>query len=64
MQEVLEGKAFKFGDDVSTDLICPGRYYHLRSTPNILASLIQKYFPTQLNSLREDICLKLRRFES
>jgi 3-isopropylmalate/(R)-2-methylmalate dehydratase small subunit len=25
------GKAWKFGDDISTDLIAPGRYYHLRS---------------------------------
>jgi len=28
---MLKGKAFKFGDDISTDHICPGRYYHLRS---------------------------------
>jgi 3-isopropylmalate/(R)-2-methylmalate dehydratase small subunit len=28
---VLRGKAWKFGDDISTDLITPGRYYHLRS---------------------------------
>ena len=27
----LTGKAWKFGDDISTDLICPGRYFHLRS---------------------------------
>lgn len=27
----MRGRAWKFGDDVSTDLICPGRYYHLRS---------------------------------
>ncbi len=27
----LTGRAWKFGDNVSTDLICPGRYYHLRS---------------------------------
>lgn len=25
------GKAWKFGDNISTDLIAPGRYYHLRS---------------------------------
>jgi len=25
------GRAFKFGDNLSTDLIVPGRYYHLRS---------------------------------
>lgn len=28
---ILEGKSFKFGDDISTDLIAPGRYFHLRS---------------------------------
>jgi len=27
----LAGRAFKFGDDISTDLIAPGRYFHLRS---------------------------------
>jgi len=27
----MRGKAWKFGDNVSTDLIAPGRYYHLRS---------------------------------
>ncbi|KPL19515.1 MAG: 3-isopropylmalate dehydratase [candidate division Zixibacteria bacterium SM23_81] len=28
---ILKGKAWKFGDDISTDLIAPGRYFHLRS---------------------------------
>jgi len=28
---MLTGKAFKFGDDISTDLIAPGRLAHLRS---------------------------------
>lgn len=27
----LKGKAWKFGDDISTDLIAPGRLFHLRS---------------------------------
>jgi len=27
---MIKGKAHLFGDNVSTDLICPGRYYHLR----------------------------------
>jgi 3-isopropylmalate/(R)-2-methylmalate dehydratase small subunit len=31
MQKILRGKSFKFGDDISTDLIAPGRYFHLRS---------------------------------
>lgn len=34
---VLNGKAWKFGDDISTDLICPGRYFHLRSNLEELA---------------------------
>ncbi len=28
---MLQGKAHKFGDSISTDLIIPGRYAHLRS---------------------------------
>ncbi|MEO0141979.1 MAG: 3-isopropylmalate dehydratase small subunit [candidate division WOR-3 bacterium] len=34
---LLTGKAWKFGDDISTDLICPGRYFHLRSNLEELA---------------------------
>lgn len=28
---LLKGKSHKFGDSISTDLIAPGRYFHLRS---------------------------------
>lgn len=28
---IIRGKTWKFGDDISTDHIAPGRYYHLRS---------------------------------
>ncbi|MFQ5838506.1 MAG: 3-isopropylmalate dehydratase [Thermoplasmata archaeon] len=31
------GRAWKFGNNISTDLIAPGRYYHLRSKPEELA---------------------------
>lgn len=34
---ILRGKAWKFGDDISTDLIAPGRYFHLRSDLGELA---------------------------
>lgn len=34
---MLKGKAWKFGDGISTDHIAPGRYYHLRSDLNELA---------------------------
>ena len=33
----MRGRAWKFGDDISTDLIAPGRYYHLRSNMPELA---------------------------
>ncbi|MHA1898910.1 MAG: LeuD/DmdB family oxidoreductase small subunit [Promethearchaeota archaeon] len=39
---VMEGKAFVFGDDISTDLICPGRYYHLRSQIEKLAEHVME----------------------
>ncbi|MCL7411895.1 MAG: 3-isopropylmalate dehydratase small subunit [Methanosarcinaceae archaeon] len=31
MESKLNGKAWKFGDDISTDLIAPGRLFHLRT---------------------------------
>jgi len=33
----IYGKAWKFGDDISTDHITPGRYFHLRSDLEELA---------------------------
>jgi len=36
-KKILKGKSFKFGDDISTDLIAPGRYFHLRSNMGELA---------------------------
>lgn len=34
---IVEGRAHMFGDDISTDHIAPGRYYHLRSQLGELA---------------------------
>ena len=34
---ILKGRVWKFGDSISTDLICPGRYFHLRSNLQELA---------------------------
>jgi 3-isopropylmalate/(R)-2-methylmalate dehydratase small subunit len=28
---MIKGKVWKFGDNISTDQICPGRYFHLRT---------------------------------
>lgn len=37
MNMQIEGRAWKFGDDISTDHIAPGRYFHLRSNLKELA---------------------------
>ena len=37
---MLKGRAFKFGDGISTDHIIPGRYAHLRSN---LAELAKQF---------------------
>ena len=42
----LIGKAWKFGDDISTDLIAPGRYYHLRSNlPELVKHVLEDADP-------------------
>jgi len=44
---ILKGKAFKFGDDISTDLIIPGRYAHLRSNlPELAKHVMEDADPT------------------
>jgi 3-isopropylmalate/(R)-2-methylmalate dehydratase small subunit len=37
LNDTLTGTAYKFGDNISTDLIAPGRLFHLRSQPLELA---------------------------
>ncbi|MCK5429187.1 MAG: 3-isopropylmalate dehydratase small subunit, partial [Anaerolineales bacterium] len=37
---MLKGAAHKFGNDISTDLIAPGRYFHLRSNLLELAKYV------------------------
>jgi len=39
---MLTGRAFKFGDDISTDHIIPGRYAHLRSDLPVLAAHVME----------------------
>lgn len=38
----MRGRAWKFGDNISTDHITPGRYYHLRSNMAELAKHIME----------------------
>ena len=44
---MLNGKVFKFGDDISTDLIAPGRLFHLRSNlPELAKHVLEDADPT------------------
>ena len=44
---MLRGKAFKFGDGISTDHIIPGRYAHLRSDlPELAKHVLEDADPT------------------
>jgi len=44
---ILKGKAFKFGDNISTDHIIPGKYAHLRSNlPELTKHVIEDADPT------------------
>jgi 3-isopropylmalate/(R)-2-methylmalate dehydratase small subunit len=42
MNKLLKGKAFKFGDSISTDLIIPGKYASLRSNLPELAKHVME----------------------
>lgn len=42
MSDLLKGKAFKFGDGISTDLIIAGKYAHLRSNLPELAKHVME----------------------
>nr|WP_156173071.1 3-isopropylmalate dehydratase small subunit [Kosmotoga pacifica] len=44
---IVKGKVWKFGDDISTDHIAPGRYFHLRTNLSELAKHV-------LEDARED----------
>ena len=44
---MLKGKAFKFGDNISTDHIAPGRLFHLRSNlPEMARHVLEDADPT------------------
>ena len=43
---MLRGRAFKFGDNISTDDIAPGRWFHLRSNlPELAKHLLEDVSP-------------------
>jgi len=54
MKEQLNGNSWKFGDDISTDLIAPGRYFHLRTNlPELAKHVLEDAdpeFPAKVKS--------------
>jgi 3-isopropylmalate/(R)-2-methylmalate dehydratase small subunit len=50
----LTGSAWKFGDNISTDLICPGRYFHLRSNlPELAKHVLEDADPDFAEKMKE-----------
>ncbi len=51
---MLKGRAFKFGNSISTDHIIPGRYAHLRSNlPELAKHVLEDADPTFVSSVKE-----------
>jgi 3-isopropylmalate/(R)-2-methylmalate dehydratase small subunit len=49
-----KGRAWKFGDNISTDHITPGRYYHLRSNlPELAKHVMEDADPEFARNVRE-----------
>ena len=52
--QVFRGKAFKFGDNITTDYIIPGRYAHLRSNlPELAKHVMEDIDSTFVNRVSE-----------
>lgn len=50
----LKGKAWKFGDDISTDHIAPGRLFHLRSNlPEMAKHVLEDADPAFASSMQK-----------
>ncbi len=51
---MLKGKVFKFGDDISTDLIAPGRFLYLRSNlPELAKHTLEDADPTFVGRVKK-----------
>jgi 3-isopropylmalate/(R)-2-methylmalate dehydratase small subunit len=51
---ILTGKVWKFGDDISTDLIAPGRLFHLRSNlPELAKHVLEDADPEFSKKVQE-----------
>jgi len=52
--DILKGKAWKFGDSISTDHIAPGRYFHLRSNlPELAKHVLEDARPEFASQMAE-----------
>jgi len=50
---ILKGKAHKFGDNISTDLIAPGRFFHLRNNlPELAKHTLEDADPRFIKKVR------------
>jgi len=50
----MKGRAWKFGDNISTDLITPGRYFHLRSNlPELAKHTLEDASPSFAKKLKK-----------
>jgi 3-isopropylmalate/(R)-2-methylmalate dehydratase small subunit len=50
---ILRGRAFKFGDNISTDHIIPGRWFHLRSNlPELSKHLLEDVDPAFVSQVK------------
>ncbi|MCL4417178.1 MAG: 3-isopropylmalate dehydratase small subunit [Actinobacteria bacterium] len=61
---MIRGRSFKFGNDISTDLIAPGRYFHLRSNlPELAKHVLEDADPEFASKVKPgDIVVGERNF--
>jgi 3-isopropylmalate/(R)-2-methylmalate dehydratase small subunit len=64
MNSPISGKAWKFGDDISTDHITPGRYFHLRNNlPELAKHVLEDADPSFASKVKAgDIIVAGRNF--
>lgn len=54
METKLKGRSWKFGDDISTDLIAPGRLFHLRTNlPELAKHVLEDADPEFASKVRK-----------
>ncbi|HJH32818.1 MAG TPA: 3-isopropylmalate dehydratase small subunit [Methanosarcinaceae archaeon] len=54
METKLKGRSWKFGDDISTDLIAPGRLFHLRTNlPELAKHVLEDADPEFPSKVRK-----------